>query len=146
MSDTKRGSKGKGCQLEQSLLQKLHEMLPTQVKVYYIVWKYAKHLLPKRIDTFEELRSEYKGFTDGMDEAHCERWLTEESVQTAVKYLLRRLHNQKLIELYEIYFEKAKNDVQAFQAFAKFSEKFFEDNGEDELNAILNRTKISEIE
>lgn len=135
---------GKSSQLEQSLLQKLHEMLPTQVKVYYIVWKYAKHLLPKKIDTFEELKKEYAGFTEGMDEAHCERWLSEESVQEAVKYLLKRLHKVKLIELYELYFEKAKEDVQAFQAFSKFSEKFFEDSGEDELQAILNQTKFSD--
>lgn len=135
-------AKGKSTQLEQSLLQKLHEMLPTQVKVYYIVWKYAKHLLPKKIDTFEELTAEYKGFTEGMDEAKCESWLAEESVQSAVKYLLKRLHNQKLIELYEIYFDKAKSDVQAFQAFSKFSEKFFEEDGEDELRNILNNTDL----
>lgn len=136
-------AKGKSSQLEQSLLSKLHEMLPTQVKVYYIVWKYAKHLLPKKIDTFEELTTEYKGFTEGMDESQCERWLAEESVQAAIKYLLKRMHGKKLIELYEIYFEKAKTDVQAFQAFAKFSEKFFEESGEDELRTILNKTKIN---
>lgn len=146
MAETKKGGSGKGCQLEQSLLQKLHQMLPSQSKVYYIVWKYAKHLLPKTVDTFEDLTTQYQVFTEGMNEAHCERWLSEESVQAAVKYLLKRLHNQKLIELYEIYFDKAKEDVQAFQAFAKFSEKFFEDSGEDELSAILNQTKISEIE
>lgn len=135
-------AKGKSTQLEQSLLQKLHEMLPAQVKVYYIVWKYAKHLLPKKIDTFEELTAEYKGFTEGMDEAKCESWLAEESVQAAAKYLLKRMHGQKLIELYEIYFDKAKSDVQAFQAFSKFSEKFFEDDGEDELRSILNNTDL----
>lgn len=131
---------------EQSLLQKLHEMLPTQVKVYYIVWKYAPHILPKRVDTFEELTAEYKGFTKGMDEAQCERWLAEESVQTAVKYLLKRMHAQKLVELYEIYFNKAKEDVQAFQAFSKFSEKFFEDDGEDELRAVLKDVKLDDDE
>lgn len=139
-------ARGKSSQSEQSLLQKLHEMLPTQVKVYYIVWKYAKHLLPKKIDTFEELTAEYSGFTEGMDETQCERWLAEESVQAAAKYLLKRIHGQKLIELYEIYFDKAKEDVQAFQAFAKFSEKFFEDNGEDELRTILKGTKLSDME
>ena len=131
---------------EQSLLQKLHEMLPTQVKVYYIVWKYAPHILPKRVDTFEELTAEYKGFTKGMDEAQCERWLAEESVQTAVKYLLKRMHAQKLVELYEIYFNKAKEDVQALQAFSKFSEKFFEDDGEDELRAVLKDVKLDDDE
>ena len=127
-------------------MQKLHEMLPTQVKVYYIVWKYAPSLLPKKIDTFEELVEEYKGFTKGMDEAQCERWLAEESVQTAVKYLLKRMHNQKLVELYEIYFDKAKEDVQAFQAFSKFSEKFFEDDGEDELRAMLKDVELDDVE
>lgn len=127
-------------------MQKLHEMLPTQVKVYYIVWKYAPSLLPKKIDTFEELVEEYKGFTKGMDEAQCERWLAEESVQTAVKYLLKRMHAQKLVELYEIYFDKAKEDVQAFQAFSKFSEKFFEDDGEDELHAVLKEVRLDDAE
>ena len=127
-------------------MQKLHEMLPTQVKVYYIVWKYAPSLLPKKIDTFEELVEEYKGFTKGMDEAQCERWLAEESVQAAVKYLLKRMHAQKLVELYEIYFDKAKEDVQAFQAFSKFSEKFFEDDGEDELRAVLKEVKLDDAE
>jgi len=136
---------GKSSQIEQSLLSKLHEMLPTQVKVYYIVWKYAKHLLPKKIDTFEELTKEYKGFTEGMTEEQCERWLAEETVQAAVKYLLKRMHNQKLVELYETYYDKAKNDVQAFQAFTKFSEKFFEESGEDELHSILKQTKLDDI-
>ena len=131
---------------EQSLMQKLHEMLPTQTKVYFIVWKYAPTLLPKKVDTFEELTTEYKGFTKGMDEAQCERWLAEESVQAAVKYLLKRMHAQKLVELYEIYFDKAKEDVQAFQAFSKFSEKFFEDDGEDELRAVLKEVRLDDTE
>ena len=131
---------------EQSLLQKLHEMLPTQVKVYYIVWKYAKHLLPKQVDTFEDLTREYKGFTEGMDEAQCERWLAEESVQAAEKYLFRRLHKQRLIELYEIYFENAKKDVNAFKAFIDFSEKFFADEGDNEILTILNGIKLGNTE
>ena len=131
---------------EQSLMQKLHEMLPTQTKVYFVVWKYAPALLPKKVDTFEELTTEYKGFTKGMDEAQCERWLAEESVQAAVKYLLKRMHAQKLVELYEIYFDKAKEDVQAFQAFSKFSEKFFEDDGEDELRAMLKDVELDDVE
>ena len=129
---------------ETSLMSKLHEMLPTQVKVYYIVWKYAKNLLPKKVDSFEELTAEYKGFTPGMDEAHCERWLSEEVVQKAAKYLLKRIHEQNMIELYGIYFEKAKEDVQAFKAFSEFSENFFGDDGEDELLSILNATDIND--
>jgi len=135
---------GKKCQKEQSLLSKLEEIVPTKVKVYYIIWKYAKHLLPEKIDTFEDLTAKYQGFTPGMDEAHCDRWLSEEAVQKAVKYLLKRLHGQRMIELYENYYEKAKDDVQAFQAFLKFSEKFFEDSEEDELHSILNGIKLND--
>lgn len=143
-----KSAKGKSSQIEPSIIKKLLEIVPTQTKVYYILWKYAKHLLPseRKINTFEDLVASYAGFTDGMDEAHCERWLSEESVQKAVKYLLKRLHEQKLIELYELYFEKAKTDVQAFQAFSKFSEKFFAETGEDDLRAILNETKLTDIE
>ena len=107
-------------------------------------WEAAR--VPKKVDTVEELAEEYKGFTKGMDKAQCERWLVEESVQTAVKYLLKRMHAQKLIELYEIYFDKAKKDVQAFQAFSKFSEKFFEESGEDELLSVLKETNIDDGE
>lgn len=143
---TKKNVVVRGSKSEQSLLQKLHEMLPTQVKVYYIVWKYAKHLLPKQVDTFEDLTREYKGFTEGMDEAQCERWLAEESVQAAEKYLFRRLHKQRLIELYEIYFENAKKDVNAFKAFIDFSEKFFADEGDNEILTILNGIKLGNTE
>lgn len=143
---TKKNVGVRGSKSEQSLLQKLHEMLPTQTKVYYIVWKHAKHLLPKQIDTFEDLTREYKGFTEGMDEAQCERWLTEESVQAAEKYLIRRLHKQRLIELYEIYFENAKKDVNAFKAFMDFSEKFFADEGDNEILTILNGIKLGNTE
>lgn len=136
------GRRGRGSQSEQSLLKKLNEMLPSQAKVYYIMWKYAPNLLQQKIDSFDALTETYKVFTKGMDEAHCERWLVEESVQAAVKYLLKRVHGQKLIELYEIYFENAKKDVNSFKAFVDFSEKFFEQDGESEVLSILKNVDI----
>lgn len=137
---------GKKAQLEQSVFSKLNEIVPSQSKVYYIMWKYARHLLPQEINTFDDLVSTYKIFTDGMTEKHCENWLSEEAVQSAVMYLLKRLHQQKLIELYNTYFDKAKDDVQAFKAFMDFSDKFFADTGEDELRAVLRDIQINENE
>ncbi len=48
-----------------------------------------------------------------------------------------------MIELYNVYFEKAKEDTQAFKAFTDFSDKFFEDNV-NELTQLLNGVDIDE--
>lgn len=95
---------------------------------------------------FEDLHNNYQYFTDTMTEDFCETWLTENVCQNAVRWLLNRLHQQKLIELYNMYFEKAKEDTQAFKAFIEFSDKFFADEKESELLSILNGTDIPEDE
>lgn len=135
---------GKYVQNEKSIVSKLNEMVTTLVKVYYIVWKYASHLLPdKNIKTFKDLTDHYAGFTPTMTEEFCESWLFEEGVQEAVTYLLKRLHQQKLVALYNQFYEKALGgDVQAFKAFTEFSDKFFADKGENELYALLKNTDI----
>lgn len=79
-------------------------------------------MLPnKEIKTFEDLHKSYQYFTDTMTESFCETWLTENSCQQAVRWLLNRLHQQKLIELYNLYYSKAREDTQAFRAFIEFS-------------------------
>jgi hypothetical protein len=69
-----------------------------------------------------------------MTEHVCENWLMEENVQTSVKWLLQREHQKKMIELYGIYYDKAKSDTNAFKAFVDFSNQFFAD---DKKNGIL---------
>ena len=49
-----------------------------------------------------------------------------------------------MTELYNIYFEKAKEDVQAFKAFVDFSATYFKDNQESELQKILNGVDLGE--
>ena len=45
----------------------------------------------------------------------------EQGCQTAVKWLLKRLHQKKMIELYDTYYKKALDgDVQAFKAWQDF--------------------------
>jgi Protein of unknown function (DUF1474). len=137
---------GKSSSNETSVLHKLKEMVKTDAKVYYIMWKYSPHLLTDgdKIKTFEDLKKSHKCFTEGMDEQNCENWLTEQNVQTAVKWLLKRLHQQKMIELYNIYFENAKKDVAAFKAFTDFSEKFFATEKESELLSMLQNADIGD--
>ncbi len=81
-----------------------------------------------------------------MTEQNCNNWLTEQNVQTSIKWLLNRLHQAKMIELYNLYFDKAKEDTQAFKAFIEFSEKFFAEQKDSELLGILQGIKDDEIE
>jgi len=81
-----------------------------------------------------------------MTEQSCNNWLMEENVQTAVKWLLKREHQAKMIELYNIYYNKAKEDTNAFKAFTDFSDKFFAQEKDSELLGILNGIKDDELE
>lgn len=138
--------KGKSVSQEQSILQRLKEMVRTDAKVYYILWKYAPQLLINgdKLKTFNDLKNNYKTFTEGMTESSCENWLTEQNVQTAIKWLLKRLHQQKMIELYNLYFEKAKKDTNAFRAFTDFSEKFFVAEKESQLLSMLQNADVED--
>ena len=135
---------GKSVSQENSIYSKLKEIIKTDTKVYYVMWKYAPQLFPNEFKTFNDLKSNYKVFTDGVTEHTAENWLSEQNVQTAIKWLLKRLHQQKMIELYNIYFEMAKKDVAAFKAFTDFSEKFFANEKESELLSMLGKIDIEE--
>lgn len=137
---------GKSVSQEMSILRKIKEMVKTDAKVYYILWKYAPQLLTNgdKLKTFDDLKNNYKTFTEGMTESSCENWLTEQNVQTAIKWLLKRLHQQKMIELYNLYFVKAKEDTNAFKAFTDFSEKFFAAEKESELLSMLQNADIED--
>ncbi|WP_129598437.1 hypothetical protein [Anaerophilus nitritogenes] len=117
---------------EKSLLGKLEEITTTK-KAYWILWKYK---VQYQDCTFQDICKKFLG--GNLKEEDAEKYLLEEDVQRAIKYLLKILHNNKMIELYQIYFEKAKKDVQAFKAFTDFSKSFFADEKENELVAILN--------
>lgn len=140
-------AQGKSVSQEVSIYQKLKSMVKTDAKVYFIMWKYAPQLLPNpNLKTFDDLKNNYKTFTKGMTEQSCNNWLMEQNVQTAVKWLLKREHQAKLIELYNTYYEKAKEDTNAFKAFTEFSEKFFAEEKDSELLGILNGIKDDELE
>lgn len=137
---------GKSSSNETSVLQKLKEMVRTDAKVYYIMWKYSPQLLTDcdKLKTFDDLKKTHKCFTEGMTAQSCENWLTEQNVQSAIKWLLKRLNQQKMIELYNIYFENAKKDTNAFKAFVDFSEKFFSTEKESELLSLLQNADVGE--
>lgn len=138
---------GKSVSQEQSIISKLKSLVRTDAKVYYILWRFAPHLLTdKNIKTFKDLKETYKTFTTGMTETVCNNWLFEENVQSAIKWLLKRQHQEKMIQLYELYFEKAKEDTNAFKAFTDFSDKFFATEKESELLSMLQGIDIDETD
>lgn len=136
---------GKRVSQEQSIINKLKSLVKSDSKIYWILWKYAPTLLEKHgIKTFKELTDTYSVFTPGMTEDHCKNWQYEKNVQTAIKWLYERMHQQKMLELYDAYYEKAKEDTQAFKAFIDFSDRFFTSKGEDELLGIIQKANISD--
>ena len=139
-------SMGKSTSQEQSVLKHLISLVHTQTKAYYILWKYAPELLPAKFKTFDDLKNNYKVFTAGVTEKTAENWLMEENVQTAVKWLLKREHQKKLIELYNIYYDKAKEDTNAFKAFIDFSNQFFNDDKKSDVLDIIQNIPDSELE
>ena len=130
---------------KQATGKKVKEIVHTDAKVYYIIWKYAPHILPnKEVKTFQVLKETYKCFSNGMDEPFCENWLIESNMQTAVKFLLARLHQQKMITLYDTFYNQAlKGDVQSFKALQEFSEEFFKSDGDSDMRKLIHNADLS---
>lgn len=133
-----------GTNTQESLKTKMQNIC-TDYKAYWLWWKYAPELLPKGIKTFRDLQDRYQKFPN-VTEQEAELWLYEKPVQNALKELLKSQHQKKIMELYNIYFEKAKTDVQAFKAFIDFSNAFFADEKDSELEMLLKGIKVKDLD
>lgn len=141
----------KPLQKEESIYNVLKAMIGTDTKVYYVMWLYCPEFLKdyekRPIKTFEDLKDRYAVFKNSnMKEEVCKRYLLENNVQVAVKWLLKRLHQKKLIELYNTYYNKAlSGDVQSFKAFLDFSDKYFTEDKENGLTKLLQKIPDAEL-
>lgn len=137
-----------GVKQEQSIISVLKDMVKSDVKIYYILFKFAPELLPKNtektpIKSWEDLKRAYKCYEKFQSEEACRNYMYEENVQKAVKWLLGRKRTIEMIELYQRYINLAKDgNVQAFKAVLEFSNGFFEDNGQSELMKILSGVNL----
>lgn len=150
MANANANGSGKSVSSENSIYQTLKQMINTDTKVYYVMWKfcpeYLKDYEKKPIENFEDLKRRYQCFSHTITEKTCEKYMLEQGVQNAIKWLLERLHQKKQIELYNAYYKKALDgDVQAFKAFEDFSEKFFADNKESGLVSLLNNVSEDDL-
>lgn len=133
-----------GSNTQESLKIKMQNIC-TDYKALFLWWKYAPELLPKGIKTFKDLQDRYQKFPN-VTEQEAELWLYEKPVQDSLKELFKSQHTKKMMELYNIYFEKAKTDVQAFKAFIDFSNAFFADEKDSELEMLLKGIKIKDLD
>lgn len=145
------GVNGKSVSKEKSIYATLKEIIGTDTKVYYIMYlycpEYLKEAEKRPVKDFEDLKSRYECFSDSITEDICKRYIMEQGCQSAIKWLLKRLHQKKEIELYDKYYQKALNgDVQAFKAWQDFSDKFFRENKENELTKLLNKIPDCDLE
>ncbi len=128
---------------EKSVMKSLKEMVRTDTKVYWILWKFCPELLPTQCKTYKDLQDNYVAFKN-LDEDTVNRYMYNEGVQNAIKWLLKRMDGARMIELYNIYYERAKSDVQAFKALIDFKKEFFADEEGSELLRILGGADVSE--
>lgn len=145
------GVNGKSVSKEMSIYRTLKEMIGTDTKVYYIMYLYCPEYLKDAdrspIKSFKELKNRYETFSETITEDVCKKYLLEQGCQTAVKWLLKRLHQKKEIELYDTYYKKAlEGDTQAFKAFREFSKEFFREDKEGELTQLLNKIPDGDLE
>ena len=80
-----------GVKQEQSVISVLKDMVKSDVKIYYILFKYAPELLTKNtektpIKTWEDLKNSYKCYEKFQSEEACRNYMYEENVQKAVKW------------------------------------------------------------
>lgn len=137
---------------EETVFAHIKGMVTKEEKAYYIIWKYAPQLIVggEKIKTFNDLKTHFSGYFNqkNLDEKEAEGWLMLENVQSAVKWLLKRENQAKMIELYNVYYDKAKDgDVQSFKAFVDFQKEFFKDGeNQSELQSLINNIKEKDLE
>lgn len=131
---------------ETGLINAIKRITNNDAETYYIIYLYAKELLPKgdEIKSYADLQNVYAAFKNRTEQS-CQKFLYKEDVQQGIKYLLRRLDGKRDTALLNKYYELAMSgDVQALKAYMDFKKSYFADNDEaDELKAILKGVKIN---
>lgn len=122
---------------ESTLLQQLLEVT-TKGKAYWILWKYGFYN-----STFEELSKKH---LDNVSEEKTKDYMSQDDVQQAIKKLLKVMHQEKMIKLYETYYDKAiAGDVNSAKFLMDFSKEFFSDK-KDEILSVLSNIEVDDYD
>lgn len=123
---------------EQTIIAALKSITHSDAEAYYVIWKYAPELFDTEYKTFEDLKAAYKNIGE-RTLTSFEKAELKEDVQSAIKYLLKRLDGKRDIQLLNKYYKKAMDgDVQALKAYMEFKKSFFADDEINELKSILD--------
>lgn len=109
-------------------------------KADYIFWRFCPEAImcsAKPGCTFAELKKA-ANMPDNFTKESCELWLLDENVQSLVRQLLKAKNTQQLLELHQIYFDKAKSDPKALSGLLQLNEVLFNGEKENELTALLS--------
>ena len=138
---------GRGTKEEKGIVPALREMLNSDYMAFWIVWKYAPDLLPEKFKNFDEFSAHYKAISNkGLTERDCEKFLYIDKVQRAIKWLMGKQKNARMIELYNTWYEAAKKDSNALKEFIKLQDIFFQGEQENELEKILRNVNVDDDE
>ena len=138
---------GRGTKDEKGIVPALRQMLNSDYMAYWVVWKFAPDLLPEQFKTFDEFSTHYKAISNkGLTERDCEKFLYLDKVQHAIKWLLGKQKNARMIELYNTWYEAAKKDANALKEFIKLQDIFFQGEQENELEKILRNVNVDDDE
>lgn len=139
--------KGRGTNDEKSVLAELKNKVGSDHIAYWIAWKYAPDVLPETFPTFDALCKYYKTLGNTkLTERECKKFLYYGKVQNAIKWLLEKQKGARMIELYNIWFERAKQDPNALKEFMKLQDEFFKSNQLSELESILKQSATADEE
>lgn len=131
---------------DRTVIQTLKDMVGSEAKAYWILWKYAPEMLSGEYKTFDELQAAYVAFKGTSEEA-ASKYIYQDVVQKGAKYILKKLDTKRDIELYNEYYKLAMNgDVQALKAYMEFKKDFFKENEENELMQILRGVDVDDTE
>lgn len=136
MTETVKRSKGP---TKPSVIKQIIDAFPPY-KADYLFWRFCPEAIVSDIKpgcTFAELKKA-SGMPETFTEQSCSLWLLDETVQSLVRQLLKVRNGQQLLELHQIYFDKAKSDSKALAGLLQLNEVLFSNNEENELTALLS--------
>lgn len=121
------------------IVKQIMDALPAY-KADYIFWKYCPEAITSTAKprcSFSELKKA-TNMPDSFTQNSCEMWLLDENIQNLVRQLLKVKNGQQLLELHQLYFEKAKTDSKALSGLLQLNDVLFKGEEQDELAALLN--------
>lgn len=131
----------------ESLHVELKNKLKSDSKVYYMLFCDTDMLRDsdgKRIETYEQLKKRYKVF-ENVSEESCKKYKLDADYQSTEKFLLGKLHHQKMVDLYNRYYDLAMDgQANALKSFDTIAKSLFAEQKTDDLREFLQKIDVSD--